>query len=112
MVPIHGKTEWRWVTDRYGHSRVGWGWNDSLENLIASTLPVQSGPAPGLLRDIAALYDRSCSQYWNFPILFEAKVAHWMGHFLRRYVPARDLVSSTGGVGWITGSITIDGSEP
>ena len=87
VVPIHGKTEWRWVTDRYGHSRVGWGWNDSLENLITSTLPVQFGPVPGLLGDIAALYDRSYSQYWNFPIFFEAKVFREMGGFLSRYGP-------------------------
>tara|TARA_B100000676_G_scaffold145004_1_gene143425 strand:+ start:291 stop:425 length:135 start_codon:yes stop_codon:yes gene_type:complete len=44
-------------------------------------MPVQSGPVAGLLGDIAALYDRFCSQYWNFPIFFKAKVVREMGGF-------------------------------
>ncbi len=57
------------------------GQERQFEEFDTSTMSVQSGPVAGLLGDIAALYDRSYSQYWNFPIFFKAKVAHWMGDF-------------------------------
>ena len=57
------------------------GQERQFEEFDTSTMSVQSGPVAGLLGDIAALYDRFCSQYWNFPIFFKAKVVREMGGF-------------------------------
>ena len=57
-------------TDRYGNSRAGWGWNDSLGiYCIHIAGPVWPCARPSRY---CRLYDSSSSQYWNFPILFEA----------------------------------------
>lgn len=39
------------------------GLERQFEEFDTYTMPVQSGPVPGLLGDIAALHDRSWSQY-------------------------------------------------
>lgn len=73
---------------------------------------IHSGPIPGLLGDVAAMHGRYYAEHWDFPVFFEAKVAREMGDFLGRYDAAKDLVLWTGDESQVTGSITIDGSDP
>ena len=71
-----------------------------------------TGPSPGLLGDVAALHGRYYAAHWDFPVMFEDKVAREMGAFLQRYDPARDLVLRVEERDRVLGSITIDGSDP
>ena len=76
------------------------------------TPDINAGPVPGLLGDVAALHERYYAEHCGFPVFFEDKVAREMGEYLSRYDAAKVLVLWCGDHGRVTGSNTIDGSDP
>jgi len=79
---------------------------------METEIEIQSCPTPGLLGDVAALHGRYYAAHWGFPVYFEDKVAREMGEYLARYDAAKDLVLWVGDRDRVTGSITMDGSDP
>ena len=79
---------------------------------MAAKFSIQSRPIPGFLGDVAALNGRYCAKHWDFPVIFEDKVARKMRGFLGRCDPAKDLVVWTDEPGLVLGSVTVDVSDP
>jgi GNAT superfamily N-acetyltransferase len=78
----------------------------------------RNGPAlvegwrPGLVGEVVALQARYYAREWKFGPFFEAKLAAGMAAFVSRYDPRVDLLLSVGDGERVTGSVTIDGSDP
>lgn len=83
------------------------------DSISRGAFELRRGPWPGLLGDVVAMHGRYYAANWQFPVVFEAKVAAEMGSFLTRYDAASDLVLSVVGVEpRATASITLDVSDP
>ncbi|MEL6198082.1 MAG: GNAT family N-acetyltransferase, partial [Pseudomonadota bacterium] len=70
------------------------------------------GWVPGVIGEVTALHGRVYSAEWRFDVQFEVYVAAGMAEFMARYDPARDVILSAWDGGRLTGTITIDGSNP
>lgn len=67
------------------------------------------GYVPGSIGRVTQLHGTYYHQYWNFSLLFEARVATELAEFLGRYDPQRDGFWIAMQGGRIEGSIAIDG---
>lgn len=76
------------------------------------TPALTAGWRPGLLGDVVALQARYYAEAWRFGPFFEAKLARELAEFAGRYDPRRDLILSAYDDARLTGSVTIDGSDP
>lgn len=76
-----------------------------------NSIKLLAGHIPGAIGRVTELHGIYYSQYWEFGLYFEAKVATELSEFLSRFDKARDGFWVAEYDGKIAGSVSIDGIE-
>ncbi len=76
-----------------------------------SEIKIAKGYVPGAIGRVAELHGVYYHDYWEFGLIFEAKVAVELSEFLKRYDESRDGFWTVLIDGRVEGSITIDGNH-